>query len=172
MRVSSKVHEKDELPGSPVGDRVLLLPDAPQEESEFKIHIPDIAKVRPCTGTLLAAGLSAMDKLHDQGVKIGDSVIWGQYAGVIWEWTHIQKEGRACLGHQWMRIPSPKDRASAAKCELCGAEQWTECVILANVDDIQASVELGDRIRAGAMSVVRGQTADLRTQHFIKRDGE
>lgn len=169
----SRVLEPDELPGAAIGERVLLLPDPPKEETDYKIHIPDIAKVRPNTGRLLAAGLGALDKLYDQGIEIGDDVIWGQFAGVIWEWDHVKDYGaKPCKDeHQWARIPAPRDRVSAAKCEKCGTTRWTECVILANVDDIQASVNLGHRIRSGIVNYKRGQTAEGATQHFIDRKG-
>lgn len=167
-----RVLEKDELPGSAIGDRVLLLPDPPMEESEYGLIIPDIAQHRPCTGVLLDAGLSALDKLYDQGVAIGDSVIWGKFAGVIWEWDHIHEDGRHVrCEHQWARVASPRDRVAAHRCERCAAIRWVECVILANVDDIQASVGLGERRRTGTMRVTRAQTPDGVTQHIIEREG-
>lgn len=168
-----KVLAKDELPGAPIGDRVLLLPDPPKEESEYGLIIPDLAKVRPNTGILLAAGLQAADKLHDHGLKIGDPVIWGQFAGVVWEWDHIHADGnRDCAQHRWCRMASPRDRVAAHRCELCEAVRWIECVLVANVDDIQASVGLGERLRDGSMRQVRGVTSDGRTQHVIERNGE
>lgn len=166
----SDVLGPDELPAAPIGDRVLLLPDPPQEETEYKIHIPDIAKHRPCTGTVLSAGLGARDKLHDNGIELGDSVIWGQFAGVIYEWDHIKDKGTGkCATHSWSRAPAPRDRVSAAKCE-CGAVRWTECLILANVDDIQASVGLEKRFRSGSVKVTRGRDAEGRTNHIIERN--
>lgn len=170
--MSSEVLGPDELPGAPIGERVLLLPDPPKEETDYKIHIPDIAKVRPNTGKLLAAGLQAMDKLHDNGIGIGDDVIWGQFAGVIWEWDHIKDYGdKPCkTEHHWVRDKSPRDRVTAALCERCGTTRWTECVILANVDDIQSSVNLGKRLRSGEVKYTRGKTADGSTCHFIERE--
>lgn len=168
--IKARLCAKDEMPGAPIGDRVLLLPDPPLEETEYRIHFPDSAKVRPNTGTLLAAGLTALDKLHDHGIAIGDAVIWGQFAGVIWEWDHLQEAGKKpCAEHQWERGPVPRDRVSASICELCKAVRWTECVILANVDDIQASVGLGDRLRAGEVKYKRAATEAGATQHIIER---
>jgi len=165
----SEVLGIDELPAAPIGDRILLLPDPPKEETEYRIHIPDIAKHRPNTGTVLTAGLAARDKMHDNGIEIGDSVVWGQFAGVIYEWDHIKSPGtKKCAEHNWERSPSPRDRVTAAKCE-CGAVRWTECLILANVDDIQASVGLEKRIRAGAVKVTRGKNTEGQTNHFIER---
>lgn len=168
----SDVLDIDELPGAAIGERVLLLPDPPKEETDYKIHIPDIAKVRPNTGKLLAAGLLALDKLHDHGIEIGDQVIWGQFAGVIWEWDHIHEYGKKPCegGHLWSRAPSPRDRVTAAKCETCSTVRWTECVILANVDDIQASIGLGKRLRDGAVSYKRGKTTEGSTMHYIDRE--
>jgi len=168
----SKVLEKDELPGAAIGDRVMLLPDPPKEETDYKIHIPDIAQHRPSTGVLLDAGLSARDKLHDHGIEIGDHVMWGKFAGVIYEWDHIHKHGKKpCDEHQWARIPSPRDRVQAGQCEKCEAVRWTECIILANVDDIQVSVELMQRRCSGQVKYVKGATADGATCHTIEREG-
>jgi co-chaperonin GroES (HSP10) len=151
----------------------LLLPDPPKEETEYKIHIPDIAKVRPCTGKVLAAGLTAMDKLYDHGIEISDEVIWGQFAGVVWEWDHIKEYGKIpCVypvEHSWTRAPSPRDRVTAAVCETCKTTRWTECVILANVDDIQASVDLGERKRNGVVAYRLGKDSEGKTTHFIDR---
>jgi len=163
---------KDELPGAAIGERVLLLPDPPLAESDYGLIIPEIAQFRPSTGILLAAGLKALDRLHDNGIQIGDAVIWGRFAGVIWEWDHLHEDGVApCPEHSWSRMPSPRDRVAAHKCELCGAVRWVECVILANVDDIQASVGLGQRLRSGVMRVTKAQTAEGITQHIIEREG-
>lgn len=165
----SDVLGPDELPAAPIGDRVLLLPDPPKEETEYRIHIPDIAKHRPNTGIVLTAGLAARDKMHDNGIEIGDSVVWGQFAGVIYEWDHIKTPGtKKCAEHHWERMASPRDRVTAAKCE-CGAVRWTECLILANVDDIQASVDLEKRKRAGSVKVTLGKDSEGKTTHFIER---
>lgn len=167
----SDVLGPNELPAAPIGDRVLLLPDPPKEETDYKIRLPESARFRPNTGLLLAAGLSAKDKLHDNGIETGDSVVWGQFAGVIYEWDHIKTPGKKeCAEHQWERVPSPRDRVTAGQCEKCGAVRWTECLILANVDDIQASVGLEKRFRSGSTKVARGKDSEGRTNHFIERN--
>jgi len=167
----SRVLEPDELPGAPIGDRVLLLPDPPLEESERGIIIPGVAQHRPNTGKLIGAGLSALDRLHDQGIEMGDAVIWGQFAGVIWEWDHVKEYSKKpCAGdHRWERAPSPRDRVSAKVCDNCGTTRWIEFVLLANVDDIQSSVDLEQRRRNGVVGYKRGKTAEGQTMHFIER---
>ena len=170
----SRVLGRNELPGAPAGERVLLLQDPPKSASEYGIHIPDVAQRRPSTGVLLDAGLQALDKLHDAGIEIGDHVIWGQFAGVIYEWDHIHSNGSQPCEHEgsWTRLPSPRDRASAFKCEKCEAVRWVEALIIANVDDIQVSEDLAARRRAGKMRYKRGTSGeDKRTTFYIEREG-
>jgi co-chaperonin GroES (HSP10) len=167
----SRVCEPDELPGEPMGDRVLLLPDPPLTEAERGICIPELAQKRNSSGKLLAAGLRAMDKLYDHGVNIGDDVIWGQFAGILWEWNHIKEySAKPCKDeHDWERRAQPRDRVSAWECGKCKTTRWCEVVLLANVDDIQSSVDLGQRKRNGVVAVRRGKTAEGQTMHFIER---
>jgi chaperonin GroES len=67
----------------PLGDRVLVRPDAAEEKTSFGIIIPDTAKEKPQRGTVVAVGTGK----HENGVKIdmsvkeGDKVLYGKYAG-------------------------------------------------------------------------------------------
>lgn len=170
----NRICEPGELPGEAIGERVLLLPEPPKAEAERGIFIPELAQKRNSEGKLLAAGLKALDRLYDHGVQIGDHCIWGQFAGVLWEWDHIKEySAKPCAidEHDWERRASPQDRTSAWECGKCKTTRWCEVVLLCNVDDIQASVDLGIRKRAGLVEYKRGQTADGQTQHFIDRKG-
>jgi len=165
---------KNELPGAVIGERVFLLPDPPKEETEYGLHIPEVAQLRPFTGVLIDAGLKALDQLYDQGIEIGDHVWWGKFAGVIQEWDHIIEDGnKPCSEHRWARVPTTRDRTSNYTCDTCGAKRTIESLIVANVEDIQVSVELGQRRRDGRTKYRRGVTKDTEaTQHVIEREGD
>ncbi len=68
----------------PLEDRVLLLPSQAEDKTASGIYLPESAKEKPMTGTVVAVGPG---KLNDDGsrtaltVKKGDKVIYGKYAG-------------------------------------------------------------------------------------------
>ena len=62
----------------PLGDRVLVLP-AQAEEKIGGLIIPDTAKEKPQQGTVMAVGPGTKD--NPITVKVGDTVIYGKYAG-------------------------------------------------------------------------------------------
>lgn len=68
----------------PLGDRVLITTAEEQEVSKSGIIIPDSAREKPQEGEIVAVGPG---KKTDDGktiplsVKVGDSVIFGKYAG-------------------------------------------------------------------------------------------
>lgn len=69
----------------PLGDRVLVKRLENQEMTEGGIIIPDSAKEKAQTGTVLAVGpgkYDAMGKLLPMLVRTGDTVYFGKYAGV------------------------------------------------------------------------------------------
>ena len=70
----------------PLGDRVLVKPLEEKEVKKGDIIIPDTAKEKPQRGTVVAAGPGKKDE--PVTVKIGDTVLYGKYAG-----TEIQIEG-------------------------------------------------------------------------------
>lgn len=159
-----------ELPSAPLGDRVLVIRDQPQLESEGGIKIPENAGSKPNTGRLVHAGLQARDKMWDHGLEIGDSVVWGQFAGVYYQWDHLVKNGDPKCSHpEWSRMARPYEDASAFRCDTCSAERWVEPASLMNVDDIQTSVELEEKLRTGKFTIKRGKNADGATCHFIER---
>jgi chaperonin GroES len=63
----------------PLADRVLIEPDAAEERTAGGIIIPDTAKEKPQKGTVVAVGTGKKDE--PMTVKVGDSVLYGKYAG-------------------------------------------------------------------------------------------
>lgn len=158
-----------ELPVAPSGERVLLLPNPATDVSDGGIILPETAKMRGYSGRVVAAGLDALDKLYDHGIEIGDEVWWGKYAGVIEEWDHLVQPGTGpCAEHSWSRAAAPPDGA-AFKCSLCEAVRWVEPLIVANCDDLLGSVQLAERLRTGAVYLLRGKAEDGRTVHAYVR---
>ena len=70
----------------PLSDRVLLAPVAAETKTASGIFIPDTAKEKPQKGTVIAVGNGTKD--HAMTVKVGDSVLYGKYAG-----TELKLEG-------------------------------------------------------------------------------
>ena len=63
----------------PLADRVLIEPAAAEEKTAAGIIIPDTAKEKPQKGTVVAVGTGKKDE--PMTVKVGDSVLYGKYAG-------------------------------------------------------------------------------------------
>lgn len=74
----------------PLSDRVLIEPIAAETKTASGIFIPDTAKEKPQKGTVVAVGNGTKD--HTMTVKIGDSVLYGKYAG-----TELKLEGKDYL---------------------------------------------------------------------------
>ena len=70
----------------PLADRVLVEPAAAETKTSSGIIIPDTAKEKPQKGTVVAVG--AGTKENPITVSVGDSVLYGKYAG-----TELQHEG-------------------------------------------------------------------------------
>ena len=64
----------------PLADRVLIEPLPAETKTASGIFIPDTAKEKPQRGTVVAVGNGTKD--HDMTVKVGDTVLYGKYAGV------------------------------------------------------------------------------------------
>ena len=68
----------------PLDDRVLIKPDEAEAKTASGIFLPEGAKEKPMTGTVVALGPG---KLTDDGargamsVKKGDTVVYGKYGG-------------------------------------------------------------------------------------------
>lgn len=68
----------------PLADRVLIKPVAVEEKTIGGIIIPDSAKEKPLKGEVLAVGNGTKDE--EMVVKVGDTVLYGKYAGTELEW--------------------------------------------------------------------------------------
>ncbi len=74
----------------PLADRVLVEPAAAEEKTAGGIIIPDTAKEKPMKGTVVAVGAGKKDEPIT--VKVGDTVLYGKYAG-----TELSVDGKDYL---------------------------------------------------------------------------
>jgi chaperonin GroES len=74
----------------PLADRVLIEPVPAEQKTASGIFIPDTAKEKPLRGTVIAVGIGKKDE--PMTVKIGDTVLFGQYSG-----TEIKMDGKQFL---------------------------------------------------------------------------
>ncbi len=74
----------------PLSDRVLIEPAAAETKTASGIFIPDTAKEKPQKGTVVAVGNGK--KNYIMTVKVGDSVLYGKYAG-----TELKLDGKDYL---------------------------------------------------------------------------
>ncbi len=70
----------------PLADRVLVEPIAAETTTASGLIIPDSAKEKPSKGNVIAVGNGTKDEAMT--VKIGDTVLYGKYAG-----TELKLEG-------------------------------------------------------------------------------
>lgn len=79
----------------PLGDRVVVRPDEPEEVTRGGIVIPDVAQERPRTGEVLAAGPGRVldsGRLHPNPLQAGDRILFSRYGG-----TEVEYGGEALL---------------------------------------------------------------------------
>ena len=74
----------------PLADRVLIEPAPAETKTVGGIIIPDTAKEKPLQGTIVAVGKGTKDE--EMGLKEGDTVLYGKYAG-----TELEFEGKKYL---------------------------------------------------------------------------
>ncbi len=74
----------------PLADRVLVVPAPAEERTIGGIIIPDTAKEKPLKGEVVAVGNGTKDE--DMVVKVGDTVLYGKYAG-----TELELDGSKYL---------------------------------------------------------------------------
>jgi chaperonin GroES len=74
----------------PLADRVLIEPSAAETTTISGIIIPDTAQEKPQKGIVVAVGNGTKD--IEMTVKIGDTVLYGKYAG-----TELKLEGNDYL---------------------------------------------------------------------------
>ncbi|HYE59088.1 MAG TPA: co-chaperone GroES [Rhodothermales bacterium] len=67
----------------PLGDRVVVRPEAAEEKTSSGLFIPDTAKEKPQRGTVVAVGPGRYENgtKIEMTVKEGDTVLYGKYAG-------------------------------------------------------------------------------------------
>ncbi len=77
----------------PLYDRVIVKPIEAEEVTAGGIYIPDNAKEKPTKGEVLAVGDGkALDNgtVRAPKVKVGDKVIYGQYAGSAYKHDGVE----------------------------------------------------------------------------------
>jgi chaperonin GroES len=74
----------------PLSDRVVVTPQAAETKTASGLYIPDSAKEKPQQGTIAAVGNGKKD--HKMTVKVGDTVLYGKYAG-----TELKLDGKEYL---------------------------------------------------------------------------
>ena len=75
----------------PLADRVIVKQTEAEEKTASGIYLPDAAKEKPTKGKVIAAGPGKLDdkgKHMDLGVRAGDTVYYGKYAG-----TDVEVDG-------------------------------------------------------------------------------
>lgn len=78
----------------PIGDRVVVKPEAAEEKTSSGLIIPDTAKEKPQRGKVLFVGPGNVENGNrvELTVKAGDAVLYGKYAG-----TEISLDGEDVL---------------------------------------------------------------------------
>ena len=74
----------------PLADRVLVVPAPAEERTIGGIIIPHPAKEKPLKGEVVAVGNGTKDE--EMIVKVGDTVLYGKYAG-----TELELDGNKYL---------------------------------------------------------------------------
>ncbi len=75
----------------PLADRVIVKQTEAEEKTASGLYLPDAAKEKPTKGKVIAAGPGKLDdngKRMDLGLREGDSVYYGKYAG-----TDVEVDG-------------------------------------------------------------------------------
>lgn len=72
----------------PLADRVLVKPAPAEEKTIGGIIIPDTAKEKPLQGEVIATGNGTKDE--ELVVKVGDTVLYGKYAGQELEFDGVK----------------------------------------------------------------------------------
>ena len=82
--MATATETKTKVKIKPLDDRIVVLPDDPEDKTSGGIVLPDSAREKPQRGKVLAVGPG---KLLDSGqrgemsVKKGDQVFYGKYSG-------------------------------------------------------------------------------------------
>lgn len=68
-----------QITGKPLAGKVLVKPQEAEQKTASGIFIPDSAKEKPLTGTVVAVGKAKKDE--EMEVAVGNTVLYGKYAG-------------------------------------------------------------------------------------------
>ena len=74
----------------PLEDRIVVKANEAEQKTASGLVIPDTAKEKPQRGTVVAVGNGKKD--HTMTVKVGDTVLYGKYAG-----TELKYDGKDYL---------------------------------------------------------------------------
>ena len=74
----------------PLSDRVVVEPLPAETQTASGLYIPDSAQEKQQKGKVVAVGSGKKD--HDMTVKVGDTVLYGKYAG-----TELKLDGKDYL---------------------------------------------------------------------------
>src|SRR3954447_21711102 len=75
----------------PLQDRVIVKQTEAEEKTKSGIYLPDAAQEKPTKGKVIAAGPGKLDekgRFMEVGVRAGDTVYYGKYAG-----TDVEVDG-------------------------------------------------------------------------------
>ena len=171
-----RILEADELPFMPMGMRIIVKKDPPQMTSTAGLHIPGnlIQNFGQNSGVILAAGLEALDAMHDRKIRIGDRILHGQYAGIVEEWDRVAVPGSdpTCDHSRWEMLSATTGEPPKWECFRCKAQRWKEPLIVVHFDDVLGCADLATRVHAGAVKVTRGATEAGTTQHFYEETAQ
>lgn len=79
----------------PLGDRLVVQPSKPEEQTSTGILLPETAKEKPQQGKVIAAGPGAREESGERialDVQVGDTVLYAKYSG-----TTIKLNGQEIL---------------------------------------------------------------------------
>jgi len=67
----------------PLGDRVVVKPEAAEEQTASGLYIPDTAKEKPQRGTIISVGPGRVENgtKIEMTVSEGDTILYGKYSG-------------------------------------------------------------------------------------------
>lgn len=79
----------------PLGDRVVVIPAAREEQTQSGLYLPDTAGEKPMEGTVIAVGPGALDydgQRVPMNVTPGDAILFAKFAG-----TEFRVDGQEVL---------------------------------------------------------------------------
>lgn len=127
------------IPYLPIGWRVAVIDSLADDYAKAGLIMVDDSNEAKHVGELVAAGLAALDVLHSHGIRVGDTIIWGKFAGV-WE--------------DWKTVENGKTKITK--------------VLYMSVNDILGSLDLADRVRSGKTVYRKGSAPSGAVQHYLE----